>query len=250
MLLAIVVIVFLGMMYLGYKRGLINTVCKVVISVAAIVLALVGAPILSELICENTRLDDTIQEAVYNQIEEKVGDMVQDKLPSVNGQKVEAYVSQLMQKPELTEEEQKELVERLELPEFIKNALNENNNIDIKKALGATDYFEYIAIYVSKAIIKATASVIIFIVIMVGGTFIYTTANIASHLPVLKGANRLAGLALGFVEGLVIVWMLLAVVAIIINTEIGRSLYSQIDSNKFLSMLYDYNIFMKYVTRL
>ena len=65
--------------------------------------------------------------------------------------------------------------------------------------------------------------------------------NIATKLPIIKGANKWLGLALGFVQGTFNVWLAGLVLSSVCTTETGRYLISLVYENLFLKFLYEKN---------
>ena len=68
------------------------------------------------------------------------------------------------------------------------------------------------------------------------------------RLPVLSTANRTAGLCLGLVKGIGIVWIFFVAVTLFIQTEFGGQLMEMIKESPVLTVLYDADFFLKYLT--
>lgn len=64
------------------------------------------------------------------------------------------------------------------------------------------------------------------------------------RLPVLSMVNRLAGGAIGAVQGLVILWVFFLIVFLIWNTEIGAQALAMIQENPVINWLYNCNPFV------
>ena len=73
--------------------------------------------------------------------------------------------------------------------------------------------------------------------------------DLVAKLPLLKQANQLAGLALGTVQAILIIWLFFAIVTVISGTEFGQSIFGYINSSKLLSFLYTNNIPMNFITK-
>ena len=54
---------------------------------------------------------------------------------------------------------------------------------------------------------------------------------------------------LGLGTGLIVVWVLFIVITLMYDTEIGKMCFENIAENKLLTLLYDNNILMNYITK-
>ena len=62
--------------------------------------------------------------------------------------------------------------------------------------------------------------------------------------------NRLAGGALGMLGVLIVVWVVFVMITLLYTTEIGKEMFEMIQSNRLLSVIYEYNPIMKLATKL
>ena len=69
--------------------------------------------------------------------------------------------------------------------------------------------------------------------------------DVFAKLPVINEANKLAGVAIGFVLGLVVVWLLGLAVTALAGTEPGQQVMRQISDSSVLSWIYENNPLMK-----
>ncbi len=221
-----VIILFLGCMLVGLKRGLVKSVCSTVLLVVALVLAYFIAPIVSDIICDKTKVDEFISDKIYGTYEDKVP----DSSPS--------------------EDERKDFIDELKIPDFVKDSLKKNYSNDTIEELGVTNFWNYIAAYMARMIINALSFLLAFVLFKLLVTFIFVAIDVATSIPVVHGMNQLGGVAFGVLQALIIVWIAFLVVAIVINTSFGNTIYSQISESKFLTFLYDTNFFLSLVTKM
>ena len=73
--------------------------------------------------------------------------------------------------------------------------------------------------------------------------------DVFAKLPLLKQANKLVGMALGLVQGILLVWLFFALVTVISGTEFGQTMFRYINESKLLSFLYTNNIPMNFITK-
>lgn len=248
----VVIGIFIVFSFLGYKRGFLRSVLKVLLTGLSLVLAYLLAPVVSALICQNTSLDDYIEDKVYDRIEDAVQEVIKDGItdfvPNISEDNKDK-LSELFMEIELTQGQQDDFINRLEVPEFVKKALKDNNNKATREEMGVDNFYGYLAAYVARMIINSLSFLITYILFALLAYLLFVLSAIASHLPVINGLNRLGGLALGIVEALIIVWIMMILVAIFINSDFGNAVYKQIEDSSFLGVLYEKNIFMKLITK-
>ena len=120
-------------------------------------------------------------------------------------------------------------------------------NVDKKeiKDLGAKNIGEYVSKELTKTIINAISYVIVFIVASIILNIVIVAFDVFAKLPVINEANKLAGVAIGFVLGLVVVWLLGLAVTALAGTEPGQQVMRQISDSSVLSWIYENNPLMK-----
>lgn len=88
--------------------------------------------------------------------------------------------------------------------------------------------------------------VIVFIVIygliMIGLRLLITSLNILAKLPILKSMNKICGLLVGFLEGILVLWIIFAVAYAISATPPGVWIEEKAMENSFLTFLYENNL--------
>lgn len=94
----------------------------------------------------------------------------------------------------------------------------------------------------TEASLTALSFVITFGLVTLALTLIFKGLDLASKLPVINSMNKLGGIALGALEGLLIVWIAIGIVSLISVTPFGAKVVEQIQANKFLKVLYENNI--------
>jgi len=136
-----------------------------------------------------------------------------------------------------------ELIGELPLPKSIKESLIKN------KSQKETNAKSYIAAHVTDIALKAMSFIISFVVVFIGLWVISIALNIISKLPILNQINKLAGLLVGGLQGLVVVWIIFTTVTMFSGTELGSTAFKQIESSSILSFLYDKNILTNVVLK-
>lgn len=74
--------------------------------------------------------------------------------------------------------------------------------------------------------------------------------NLLSRLPVIHTMNKMGGMLVGLLKGLILLWLICIVITIMSGTEAGIYLYGQINESPFLKYIYDNNMIMALITGL
>lgn len=218
----VILVVIAAMAVIGHHKGFV----KMIVGLAAMVLALVGtaflAPVLSEYVNDETDLRQQIAAQINAYLEEQIGEKLE----------------------QTTAAAQKEAIDKLSLPENVKNALQANNTADMYKKLGVSSFSEYVSNYVAKTGISALSYLIVFLALYIVLRVVFMVLNIVTLLPFLKGVNKLAGAALGIVHAVVYIWVFFAIVTAAMNTSWGMTALTMIGNSRFLTFLYHYNLIL------
>lgn len=252
---ASIIIFILVCMILGYRRGLVRSMLKIAFTGLSLLLAYFLAPLAGGILMEKTQIDDVIEEKIYAFIEEEAEKRVKEEMQDLLGNYVQDGFTEdipdeimdplveavLSKEPDL--EEQTNLINSLEYPQFIKDMLIANNNQDTKTELGATNFYTYISCYVAYMVTNAIAFIMTFAIMILLFDIIMLIANIATSLPVINTLNRIGGMLLAGGEAIIIVWIVFAVIIVAADTSIGAQLAEQITESKILSIINEHNIF-------
>ena len=71
--------------------------------------------------------------------------------------------------------------------------------------------------------------------------------NLLSRLPVIHTMNKMGGLLVGLLKGMIILWILCIIITILSGTEQGGYLFAQINESLFLRYIYDHNYIMMFI---
>lgn len=249
----VVLVIFLVFIALGFARGLIKSVFKIVLAVLALLLAYFLSPIVSDVIIENTDLDNSIRNKIYTAIETRIEQKVKAEMSQTLGEMNDELASQLANQyleEEPNRNKQIEFIQDLELPEFLQTALIDNNHFEMKQEMGVSNFYDYISTYLARMIVNAIVFFGVFLVLSLLFNLTLLLMNMVMKLPGLNMINRLGGAAFGFVEALLIIWVLFVILDLLVSTELGGELVNQIRANEMLSLLYDKNIISQFIENL
>lgn len=207
----------------GYRLGFIRTVFSVFTVVVGILISLVISPTICNMLCENQKVVQSIEERVF---------AVEEKGKAVS------------------KSQQKKSIENMKLPEVIQNALKENNNEEIYRMFGVSNFEEYVIRYLTMLIIRIFVHFITFAIVFALLQILCCILDVISRLPVLDGLNKTAGLLIGLVKGVVIVELIMLLFLPFQNTQIGMSLMDQIMENPVLNWMFNNNLILRVLMNL
>ena len=193
---------------IGYVRGLTGSLIKILSFVLSIVIAFILFVPISNLIIDNTQIDENLEQSVRtmiigneNQEEQKMPEAITDYI----GQKVESAAD------------------------------------DAKQAVADSTARE-----VSLTIVKAGTWIILFIIARILLIFLKLITSLIAKLPVIKQFDKLGGIIYGILEGFVIVYVLLAIISFA-SPMIDIGIINAIDDSHVASILYNNNLLLKII---
>ena len=160
-------------------------------------------------------------------------------LPSTDGENLLSVLTTGMDRVEQTK-----FIENLPLPQSIKDQMETFNNENGYQKLGATDFGSYIIHYIASLIMNILAYAVTLLVTWLIIRLILGALAVFRYLPIVGTADRLLGLLLGLVQGVLIIWGLFLLLSLFSTTEIGAGLMREINASGFLSFLYNTNPFL------
>lgn len=200
----IIIAVVLLFIFLGYKKGLTGSLIKLLSFIIAIVVAFVLYKPVANAVIENTVIDDNIRTTLRATLG------VEDKT-------------------ENTEEN---------VPSTIMDNIN-------KEIENATDEVKANVIdQTTITIVNIGSGIVIFLAVRVILVLISLFAKILTDLPVIKQVDKLGGLAYGAIEGIVIVYAVLAVISLTSVIWANNAAVTAIAKSSLGEMLYNNNIIL------
>ena len=199
--------IFILCIMMGYVRGLTGSLIKIVSFVLSLIIAFVLFIPISNLIIDNTQIDENIEQTIREMI---VGN---------------------------TEEEQK-------MPEAITDYITEqveNASDSAKETIADNTARE-----VSLTIVKAGTWIVLFIVARILLILLRFITSLIAKLPVIKQFDKLGGIIYGILEGLIIIYVILAIISFVLPMMNG-TLANAIEESYVGSMMYNNNLLLKII---
>lgn len=219
--------------FIGWRVGFVKSVFSLVSTIAVIIITILVSPIVTNMLKSN----ESISGAIQGKLEEIID--------------LSGIAENLS-----AEEENNPLafIDGLELPESIKETIKDSlsTTMEEKKEeaadfvgdkLGALE--KYICELLTNIILNALGFFLTFLVAAIGLAVLCFVLDLLSKLPVLHQINTLAGVLMGALEGLVILWIVFIVITMLGSTAFGQTCMTMISESKILSFLYDSNILAK-----
>ena len=209
----IVDLVVIGIMLLciiiGYVRGLTGSLIKILSFVLSIIIAFVLFIPISNLIINNTKIDDNLEQSIREII---------------------------IKEDEGTNEK--------EMPETITEYIN--SKVEQAADSAKETIVDNTAREVSVTIVKAGTWIVLFIVARILLILLKFITSLIAKLPVIKQFDKLGGIIYGILEGLIIVYVLFAIISFA-SPVINTSLPNTIDNSYVGSMMYNNNLLLKII---
>lgn len=210
----------IGMMLYGHYRGLLKQCVSLGALILTIIIVKLATPYMTGFIKENPSIRQGAANAILSISGWEEPSAEEIELPSA----------------------QRMTIERLNLPQSVKDVLLENNNSEIYHMLGVDRFAEYVSMYLADMLINAIGSIILFIAVYILIHLIVKWLDLIARLPILYGLNHIAGAFLGLAQGLLFLWVAGFVLSLFSATPTGRMLEEQIYASPWLTFLYRYNL--------
>jgi Colicin V production protein. len=227
-LLILVLLILGGYALYGRHKGFIKTVFSLFSIIAALIITVWISPIVSKQVQQN----DQIMGFITTKVEKVLKTSSTEKTKVNNKSNQVSYIN------------------TLPFPKAVKMALIENNNSDIYEAMAVNSFKEYVSSSIARIIVNAGAFIFVMLIVLILLSILCEALNIISKLPLINGLNKTAGLFAGVLQGFVIIWIGCIVITMLGSTKFGQSIFETINKNTFLSLIYNNNLFLKFITNL
>jgi hypothetical protein len=130
----------------------------------------------------------------------------------------------------------------------MKNDLRENNTVETYRSLAVTSFTDYVSDYLALTVVNALSFLLSYLLVTVLVRTIVYALDLIAKLPILRGVNRIVGVAAGLVKGVLIVWIVLLALTLLCSTKFGGEAMTLIQKDSFLSFLYEHDVFIQIFT--
>ena len=133
----------------------------------------------------------------------------------------------------------------MNLPGLLTSGLTQNNTAEVYQYLSVSTFSDYIAQYLARMAVNGISFLISFILASLLISSITWVLDLVARLPVIKGANKIAGAAFAAAKYILILWIVFLVLTVLCNTEIGETCLKAVKQHTVLSWLYDQDILIR-----
>lgn len=207
---------------MGFQKGFVKEIVSVFFMLISFLLVWAVNPYVNTFVKEYTPVYDTIQEKCQTLVSEQIGN-----------------------KKTLDKEEQNQVMENMELPDLLKNALVENNTAETYRYLAVSTFTEYISDSLAVMAVNGISFLISFVLSAAVIKLLGFILNVLTKLPVINGINKIAGAAVGGIKCIIFIWIAFLVLTLLCNTTLGQQGMALIQQDAFLNFLYSQNVFVK-----
>lgn len=215
----VVCVLFLLFIWKGYNRGLLGIIFGIVGWIFVIYFVQTATPVIEDNLLSNVKVVETIGTKVERGLNTKVDQTTQTTTEDM-----------------VAVEKMKELLEKngklSELGEQTESLFEERKTEVISEA----------ALVITKYIIHVFSFVAAIVVALIIVSLLTGLSKLINHAPILGKISRFLGVLFGACEGILFVWIMMYIISMIPNTEIGGLAQAQINENEFLLYLYENNI--------
>lgn len=219
----VVLAIVAGACITGFQKGFVREVVSAFFVIFSIIISGALNPYVCSFIKEKT--------PIYNMVKENCQGVVEEKM---EGKSLG-----------LGEQKQKAFVDDLNLPDFIKENIMENNTAKGYQKLAANTFSEYIADYLTGIVMNGLSFLITYFLARLIIGFFTRVLDILTRLPVVHGVNKLAGALVGGAKAVLFLWIALLLLTVCYNTQVGKMGIQLVEKDPFLSFMYDNNLLIK-----
>ncbi|MCT4597037.1 MAG: CvpA family protein [Vallitalea sp.] len=210
---------------ISYRRGFIKTIFSFVSLIISIFLTMHIYPHVSEFLIKHTGVYESLKTSIMGLFHL---DNVSENMASAG--------------------DQINFINQLKIPEQFKNILISNNNNEVYSLLNVNDIGEYIAGLIATLIINIISFLVVFIVVSIVVKLFVNLIDLVSKLPVLHQINKMGGLIVGTIIGVIIVWILCLGISLMSTNPNFEQINEMLNISVVAKYFYENNFLMKIVT--
>ena len=199
--------------FLGYKKGLTQYIIKIFSFIISLVVAFVLFKPVSNFVIQNTKIDETIKEAVINVVKDDVEETGKVKEDNNLPKAMVEYINNT-----------------------IENAVNEAKE----------NVIEIAAEGVASATINVGVAILLFIIVRIALIFISMLSKIITDLPIIKQFDK-TGIIYGLLKSFVIIFVIFALLSFVSPMIEQTGIIVAINKSFIGSILYNNNLLLKII---
>ena len=207
----IIIIGIILFMFFGYKKGLTGSLIKLLSFAIAVVVALMFYKPLAKAIIDNTVIDDNIHSAIVETL---------NKNETVQSEE--------------NKKENTNLIQNIE------------DNIKKQADQAKNEIIEQTANEATQTVVYAGSLLVLFVGARIALMIVSIFVKQVTKLPIIKQVDKTGGIIYGLVEGIVIVYVVLAVISLLSVVISNNVVATAVEDSYIGSLLYNNNIILKF----
>ena len=220
-ILDIVIIAIIALsIFLGYRKGLVKIAVKLCAFLIAIIVSIVFYKPVSNIIINNTQLDEKIESAIIENGSIKIEE----------DEETQTYAQE--QEEEQTKESFLENVQG-----YVDETITETQNELVRKA----------AKEISGRLINIIIIVGLFIITRLILILLVLISDVITNIPIIKQFNKLGGILYGIIRGLLLIYAILAIVFLVVSISGNSNILQTIESSVLTEFMYESNILLNII---
>lgn len=212
----IIIAIMVLSIYLGYRKGLVKIAVKLCAFLIAIIVSLLFYKPVSNIIIENTELDEKIENTI---IENGTKELDEDKEDQEQNNK----------------ENDETFLENVQ--GYVDETITETQNELVKKA----------AKEISGRLINIIVIVGLFIITRLILILLVLISDVITNIPIIKQFNKLGGILYGIIRGLLLIYAILAIVFLVVSISGNSDIIETIESSMLTKFMYESNILLNII---
>lgn len=217
----IVLLVWALIIFRGFRRGFIRTLISTVFLILVLIVTIKFSPKLRDYLMESQNISAWAQTTCKNYIDKQVTSSAESGSYGWLG--------------------------ALPLPDVLTENLREGGESIVGTLLQSDTVRTYLSEQLAPILMLLIAGVITFIASTIILGIISHYLNKLARLPGVRVVNAIFGLLLGFLKGLLLLWIFFIIVRLFSDFDSGSMLTSQINSSVILKTLSEHNLLLSFL---
>lgn len=217
-ILDIVIIAIMALsIFLGYRKGLVKIAVKLCAFLIAIIVSIVFYKPVSNIIINNTQLDEKIESVIIENGSIKIEEDEIRKDEQGEQQTNESFLENVQG--------------------YVEETVAETQNELIKKA----------AKEISGRLINIIVMVGLFIITRLILILLVLISDVITNIPIIKQFNKLGGILYGIIRGVLLIYSILAIVFLVVSISGNSNILQTIESSVLTEFMYESNILLNII---
>lgn len=197
----------------GYKKGLVGLIYGILAVLLSIIISFVLYIPISNFIIKNTVLDDNIEKIIEMRVSNKESNEEITKDDMNNASTI--------------------------LVNYANKYINEAKNEGI----------HIMSVNISESIVRAMVWVVLYILSRIILVVLKNVLKILTDLPIIKQCNKIGGIFIGTLKGLIILYVILAIISLIAPLNINEKLITGINQSLITNYMYNNNLLLMLILK-